>query len=155
MAVSFEERLKKAKALDAAARTSGLESKTADSTSKAQERSTLPAGSTVSYTNVTAPSKLSVTKEALEAARINEQKAIAAANQYVTDNMGWLDMKDPAELEALNNAAKAATAERERLEREYISLPGAYEDKFEGIGDAGKALATVISKPFLAADVAA
>lgn len=155
MAVSFEERLKKAKALDAAARTSGLESKTADSKLKAQGQSILPAGSTVSYTNVTTPSKLSVTKEALEAARINEQKAVAAANQYVTDNMGWLDMKDPAELEALNSAAKAATAERERLEREYISLPGAYEDKFEGIGDTGKAFATVISKPFLAADVAA
>ena len=101
-----------------------------------------------------APNLLSV-KSALDAAIEREKSATNAANDYVRNNMGALDLKDPAELEALNKAAADAKAERERLEREYNSLPGSYEQKYGDLGDVGKAFATVLSKPFLAVDVAA
>ena len=97
-----------------------------------------------------------IVKAEYEAAQRETQSTVDAVNNYISTNMGQLDLKDPAELEALNNAAAAAAEKAKMLEREYYSYADeAYEDKVGGLGDFGKAVSTVIAKPFLAIDVAA
>lgn len=95
---------------------------------------------------------LDAIKADLDAAQKAEKSALNAANQYVTDNMGWLDMKDPAELQALNDAASAATKRREELEREYYMHSESFEDKMGDYGRLGRAATAIINKPFLAID---
>ncbi len=104
--------------------------------------------------NAPSPS-LNYLKNSLDTAKQEEQSAINAVNDYVSKNMGALDLQDPAILEGLRKTAEDATAKRVKLEQEYNATEGSYEQQFGNLSKFDKAAASVIAKPFLAVDVAA
>lgn len=103
-----------------------------------------------------ASNRLDQLKSQLDTAKTAEQKAIQAANQYVTDNQGWLDMPDrQTQLQALNDAATKATQEREALEKQYYGTSGSFEHETKDYSNAEKAFMGIIASPFRAVDVVA
>lgn len=103
-----------------------------------------------------AAEQLDQLKTKLDTAKTAEQKAIQAANQYVTDNQGWLDMPDrQSQLQTLNDAATKATQEREALEKQYYSTNGSFEHETKDFSNAEKAFMGILASPFRAVDVVA
>lgn len=104
---------------------------------------------------VAAQRSLDQIKTELTAAQSAEKSAMGKIDEYMLTYSGALDLRDPAELETLKSAATAATKERERLEQEYNAHSGSFEDKFGEMSRFGKAMSSIVSTPFLAADVVA
>lgn len=98
---------------------------------------------------------ISVLRKNLDDAKRAEEVALKNVNDYVSFHVGNLDMQDPAELQGLKDAATEATKKREQLEKDYYAHEDSVEDQFEGFGKVGRAVSTIIAKPFLAVDVAA
>lgn len=98
---------------------------------------------------------VSVLRGRLDDAKASEKKAKDKMNEYVDFHFGNLDMQDPAILEGLKADYAKATEARERAELNYYAHEDSLEDQLEGVGKTGRAISTIIAKPFLAADVIA
>lgn len=97
---------------------------------------------------------LSVIKSELTAAKAAEQSAMNKLNEYMLTYSGALDMPGRAEeLQALKDAATAATSAREELEKEYNSHSGSFEDQFGEYSGVEKAAMGIIGSPLYAMDV--
>lgn len=97
---------------------------------------------------------LSVIKSELTAAKAAEQSAMNKLNEYMLTYSGALDMPGRAEeLQALKDAATAATSAREELEKEYNNHSGSFEDQFGEYSGVEKAAMGIIGSPLYAMDV--
>lgn len=97
---------------------------------------------------------LSVIKGELTAAKAAEQSAMNKLNEYMLTYSGALDMPGRAEeLQALKDAATAATSAREELEKEYNNHSGSFEDQFGEYSGVEKAAMGIIGSPLYAMDV--
>lgn len=135
--------------------TSGFKSSYMQNKAAAKQQNNMAASPSEGGGVVAAQRSLDQIKTELTAAQSAEKSAMGKIDEYMLTYSGALDLRDPAELETLKNTATAATKERERLEQEYNAHSGSYEDKFGGMGDVGKAVTSVIGKPFLAVDALA